>query len=102
MPVLQCEDQLAIGVPTTGLLPGFGRKDDRHADLLRPGSVHLLPNDLLDPVHHAKTHRKGGVDAGRDLPYESAAQEKAVGGDLGLRRVLAQGAAEQGSQMHGH
>ena len=37
-------------------------EEGRHEELLRPGTVHLLADDLLDLVQHAGTDREELVD----------------------------------------
>jgi len=42
---------------TPGLLPEFGRLHHRHQEFHRPGAIHLLADDGLDPADHAQAQR---------------------------------------------
>jgi hypothetical protein len=61
-----------------------------------PGRVHLLADDPLDVAEHQPAERQPGV-AARSGPADVAgADEQPVARHLGVGRVLAQGAQEQG------
>ena len=67
VPVRQPEQRVPVQIPATGRLPWLGREQDRHPDLLRPGPVHLLANDPLDPADRSEPERQRHVDAGGHL-----------------------------------
>ena len=70
-------------------------------DLLGPGRVHLLPYDLLDLAEHPVPERQPRVDAGADLADVTRPDEQLVALDLGVGRIVAQRAQEQGGHPHG-
>ena len=65
------------------------------AHLLGADGVHLFSNDLFHLVVNTQTQRQPRVDAGCDAPDVAGSDEPAVTGNLGVRRVFAQGAHEQ-------
>ena len=67
-----------------------------------PVGGHLLADDLLDLGQHPQAQREPGVDAGGGAADVAGAHEQPVAGDLGVGRVLAQGADEQRGQAQEH
>ena len=100
VPVLETEKLLAVQVPPAALPPQLGRDDDGHQDLLRPRSVHLLPDDLRDFLDHAEAEREIGVDAGGDLPDHAGAKHELVADDLGFGGRFFDGGSEEPGIPH--
>jgi hypothetical protein len=99
--ILQPEDQVSVRMPAPGELPRLGGKDDRHAELLGAGCIHLLAHHPFDLVHRSEPERHRGVDPRRHLPDERRPQEEPVRRDLGLGRILPERAREQLGYPHG-
>ena len=74
--------------------------DGGHHQLLAAGGVHLFADDVHDALKGAPGEGEEGVDAGGDLVDEAGAEEELVGGDLGLRRGLAEGLSEELCHTH--
>ena len=75
--------------------PDVGRVDDRHLDLLAADPVHLLADDLLDPLVDPEAERQQRVDPGAELADVAGPDEEAMRRHLGIGRVVAQGREEQ-------
>ena len=99
--ILQPEHQVPVGLPSTRELPRLGVQDDRHAELLCSGRVHLLAHDPFDLIHRPEPEGHRGVDPGGDLPDERGAQQEPVGRNVGLGRILPERAREQLGYPHG-
>ena len=94
-PVLEAEHVVAVVHPAPGRLVGLGRQQRGEVDLLGAGGVHLLADDLLDPAQHGEAERQPGVDARGGAADVPGAVQQLVAGDLGVDRVLLEGAHEQ-------
>ena len=64
--------------------------------------LHLLADDLLDLAQHPVAQRQPRVHARRRAADVAGADEQAVAGHLGVGRVVAQRAQEQGGHPHEH
>ncbi len=93
--ILDAQQLLAVVLPAPALLPELGGDHGRHQDLLRPGAVHLLADDVLDPAHGAQPERQEVVDAARDLADHAGAHQQLVADDLGVGGVLAERRREE-------
>ncbi len=60
------------------LAPRLGRLEHRHQHLLAADRVHLLADDLHDPLVHAPARRQPGPHAGAQLPDETGADHQLV------------------------
>ena len=65
--VLKTKHFIADILPTSGLLPDFGRMEDGENQLLGSDGGHLLADDGVDLVQHPETERQKNVKAGRQL-----------------------------------
>ena len=93
--VPQLEEDRVHEVPTAGLLPKLGRREDRHFHLLAADRIHLLADDLLELLGDSEPERQERVETRRGLPGDRRAQHQAVPRRLRLGGRLAQGAAEE-------
>ena len=102
--VLEPEDVGAVLGPPVGRLVGLTRQQRGEGHLLRADGVHLLADDCLDPPQHPQTEREPGVDARSVAPDVAGPDQQPVARDLGVRRILAKSADEQGRHPgdHGH
>ena len=89
------EQVVAVFGPPVGGFVRLARQQTRKAHLLGADGVHLFSNDLFHLVVNTQTQRQPRVDAGCDAPDVASSDEPAVTGNLGVRRVFAQGAHEQ-------
>ncbi len=89
-------------VPAAGRLVRLLGQQGREVHLLRPRGGHLLAHHLLHLGQHAQTERQPGVDAGRGAADVAGAHEQPVAGDLGVDRVLTQGAEEELGEADEH
>ena len=93
----QLRDRIAPGAA-----PGLGRMEHRHQHLLPPDRVHLLANDLDNPLMHPPAGREPAPQSGTDLTDQAGADHQLVRDRLGVRRGLALGRKEVGrEQGHG-
>ena len=81
--------------------PDVGRVDDRHLHLLAADPVHLLADDLLDPLVDPEAERQERVDPRAELADVARPQEQAVRRHLRIGGVVAQGREEQLGETHG-
>jgi hypothetical protein len=98
--ILEPEELGADLVVPAALLPQVRRVDDRHLHLLRPDPVHLLADDLLDPLADPESEGQQGVDPRAELAYVAGPHEQAMGLHLGVRRVVAERREEQLGKTH--
>ena len=98
---LQAEDAVAVLLPAAGRLVRLARQQRREMHLLRAERRHLLADDVLDLAPHLQPQRQPGEDPGRLTADVPGAHEQPVAGDLGVGRVLTQGADEQVGQASG-
>ena len=89
-----------IFVVAAALPPEVGRVDDRHLHLLGADRVHLLADDLLDPLVDAEAEGQERVDARAQLAHVARPEQQAMRRHLGVRRVVAQGREEQLREAH--
>ena len=82
------------------LPPQVGRVDDRHLELLAADRVHLLADDLLDPLRHPEAERQERVDPGPELANVTGPQQQPMRRHLGLARIVAQAREEELRQAH--
>jgi len=75
-PVEHLEQRVAEEAEAPALLPDLGGLDGGQQHLLRPSSVHLLANHLLDAPLGPHAQRHVGVDARRELIDEPRAQQQ--------------------------
>jgi hypothetical protein len=95
-PVLELEQLIDLVAP--GLPPWLGRLEDRHEHLLAADGVHLLADDLHDPLVDAPPRRQPGPQPGADLADEPGADHELVGERLGVGRRFALGGQEVGGK----
>ncbi len=93
--VLEAEQVVAVLGPAVGLLVGLAGQQRREGDLLGADAVHFLAHDVLDVAQHLQAQRQPGVDAGGVASDVAGPDEELVAGDLGIGRVVPQGAQEQ-------
>ena len=93
--VLQPEDAVAVLGPASARLVGLARQQCREQQLLGADRVHLVADDLLDLAQHPEAQREPGVDAGSGPADVAGADEETMARDLGVRRIIAQGADEE-------
>jgi hypothetical protein len=72
----------------------------REVEFLAADPVHLLADDLPDAQQGALGQRQVGVDAGRQLADEAAAQQQHMADHVGLGGHLAQGGHEKMAESH--
>jgi hypothetical protein len=100
--VLEPEDAVAVLGPAAALLVGLARQQAGEVHLLRADRLDLLADDLLDVAEDLVAQRQPRVDAGRGAADVTGADEQPVARDLGVHRILTQGAQEQGGHTdHG-
>ena len=88
--VAESQEFLAIMLPSPRLHPDFARLHHGQQNLLSPGSVHLLADDVFDFLHASPCQRHEGVDARRELIDVTGAQHELVTWQFGVdRRFLA-------------
>ena len=90
--VLELEQLLDVVAPRAA--PGLGGLEDRHQHLLAADRVHLLADDLDDPLVHAPPGRKPAPEARAHLPDQPGAHEQLVRDRLGVGGRLALGREE--------
>ena len=100
--VLQAEQPVAVLVPAPRGLVGLPRQQRREVHLLGADRVHLLAHDPLHLGQHLQAQRQPRVDARGRATDVPGTDEEPVARHLGLRRVVAQGAQEQGGHAQGH
>ena len=93
--VLQPEDAVAVLGPASARLVGLARQQCREQQLLGAHRVHLVTDDLLDLAQHPEAQREPGVDAGSGPADVAGPDEETMARDLGVRRIIAQGADEE-------
>jgi hypothetical protein len=86
--ILHAQELAAVLVPAPALDPELRRNDGGHEDLLRPGAIHLLAHDGLEPAHGAEPQRQEVVDAARHLADHAGADEESVAHHLGVGGIL--------------
>ena len=69
-------------------------------ELLRADRVHFFADDALDLEQRTPRQREVTVEARRQLPHVSGAQQKLVANDLGLGRRVTQGRDVQLTPTH--
>ena len=84
VPVLEPEHGLAVIHVPPGLLPQFHRLEARHDDLLRPGPVHLLADDVDDLLERPPPQRQIRIRAAGDLADQARPDHQLMTGDLRL------------------
>ena len=94
-PVDQPEHVVAVVVPAARGVVRLAREQGGEVDLLEPGPVHLLADDVLDVAVDEPAERQPGEPAGGRPPDVPGAHEQTVAGNLGVGRVLAQRSQEQ-------
>ena len=99
--VLEADELRPDLEPAPALLPDLRRMDDGHLHLLAADRVHLLADDLLDPVADPLAERQQRVEAGPERPDVAGAQQQPVRRHLGLAGIVAQGREEELAQTHG-
>ena len=88
-------------VVASARFPDVGRMDDRHLDLLAADPVHLLADDLLDPLVHAESERQEGIDPGSELADVARPDEQPVRRHLGVGGIVAETREEEPGETHG-
>ena len=81
--------------------PDVGRVDDRHLHLLAADAVHLLADDLLDPLVDALAEWQQRVDPGAELAHVAGPLEQSMRRHLGVGRVVAERGEEEVGKSHG-
>ena len=100
--VLHPEDVVAVLRPSAAQLERLAGEQGREVDLLEPLAVHLFAHDPLDVSKHDPAERQPGEPARGGTADVAGAHEQAMARHLGIGRVLAEGAEEQGRQAeHG-
>ena len=87
-------------IPTAGLLPRLGGRQDGHLHLLCADAVLLLANDLLDLLRDAEPERQPRVEACRERARDRGAEHQAMAGSLRFRRRFPKGAAKERRLSH--
>ena len=100
--VLQPEHPVAVLGPATRGLVGLAGQQRRELELLGAHGVHLLADDGLDVAEHPQPEGKPGVDAGSGATDVARPHEEPVARHLGIRRVVPEGAQEQGGHPKDH
>ena len=98
--VLDAQHHRPVEVPAPRLLPQLGRLHRRHQQLERPGTVHLLADDVLDLAQHPEADRQPGVEAGGQAADQAGPQHQLVAHDLGVGRYVAQGVDRVAGESH--
>ena len=100
--VLEPEQRGPVLLPAAGRLVGLARLERGEEHLLAADRVLLLAHDLLDLPQHLQAQRQPRVHPGGGAADVARAHQQPVAGDLGVGRVLPQGADEQrGQTEHG-
>ncbi|MBT9163890.1 MAG: hypothetical protein DDT24_00811 [Chloroflexi bacterium] len=92
-PVGQGEQGFAEGQIPPGLLPHLEGLQHRQHQLLPPGGVHFLPDDLLDLPQHTPSEGQIGINARRHLVDHPCFEKKLMTYGIGFSRNLPQGLA---------
>ena len=92
---LQAEQVVAVVGPAVGGLVRLLREQGREVDLLEPGRVHLVADDVLDVAVDDPAERQPREPAGRGAPDVAGPHEQAVRWHLGVVGVVTQGPQEQ-------
>ena len=77
----QVDERVAHGLIAARLFPEVERLHRRHVQFDRPGSIHLLADDVLDFSEDTVADRQIGIRPSRDLADETSPQHKLMGGD---------------------
>ena len=72
--VLHAHELGAVGVPATALMPQAAIDHHGHKELLCPGGVHLVADDVLDLLERAPSQRQIAIQAGGLLADHTGAQ----------------------------
>ena len=99
--ILDAQQVGTVFIPASGFLPQLARLDDRHEQLNRAGTIHLLAHDGLDLAQHTQAQRHPGIDAGREALDHARAQHQTMAGELGLGGRLLLRREEKPGQAHG-
>ena len=97
----EAEHQRPVRGVAAGLLPQLERLGDRQRDLLRARRIHLLSHDLRHLGEDPLADRQPRIDAARQAPDAPRPQQQPVTVDLGVGRVVAEGAQEEARHPHG-
>ena len=89
--VLETEHARTHRLPAAARLPELGRLEDRHENLLRARTIHLLAHDALDLVERTQPERQKRIESARELLDEPGAHQQLVRIDFGVPRIFPEG-----------
>ncbi len=84
VPVVHAQQQRAVLVPATGLLPQFGRLHCRHQQFERAGTVHLLADHFFHLAQDSEAQRHPGEQARGEPANQPGSKHQLVADDLRL------------------
>src|SRR5262249_15837291 len=98
--ILESEHLLADQIPSPAFLPELRRMHGGEINLLRPGSVHLLPNQLLHFADHSKAEGEERINSSRHLTDHAAPKHEPMARHFRFGRIFLQRGTEEARKSH--